>query len=93
LDNWIINIHGQIDLKDKFIGAFQLKLIEKEKQIENMVDVICDTNDLMQMVGVTCDTNDVMVDTNTFNDIIDDSLASHENESFINNALMKTIEE
>ena len=47
LDNQVIDLHNQIDLKDKFIQTLQLKLIEKEKQIENMVDVICDTNDLM----------------------------------------------
>jgi predicted RNase H-like nuclease (RuvC/YqgF family) len=79
LDNWVVDLHKQIDLKDKLIEALQLKLIEKEKQIENMVDATCDTNDLMQMVDVTCDTNDLMVDTDTSNDMIDDSLTSHEN--------------
>jgi hypothetical protein len=77
--NWIIGlliIHKQIDLKDKLIETLQLKLIENEQQIENMVDATCatndliqkvnatcDINDLMQMVDVTCDTHDLMVDT------------------------------
>jgi predicted RNase H-like nuclease (RuvC/YqgF family) len=60
LDNLVLNLHKQIDWKDKLIEALQLKLIEKEQQIENMVDATCDTNDLIQMVDVTCDTNDLM---------------------------------
>jgi hypothetical protein len=100
LDNWVIDLHKQIDLKDKLIEALQLKLIEKEQQIENMVDatcatndliqmvdVTCDTNDLIQMVDVTCDTNDLMVDTEATKDMVDDSLTSHEMESY--NELMK----
>jgi hypothetical protein len=100
LDNWVIDLHKQIDLKDKLIEALQLKLIEKEQQIENMVDATCatndliqkvnatcDTNDLMQMVDVTCDTHDLMVDTKATKDMVDDSLTSHEMESY--NELMK----
>ena len=29
LDNWVIDLHKQIDLKDKLIEALQVKLIEK----------------------------------------------------------------
>jgi hypothetical protein len=43
------------------------------------------------MVYVTCDKNDLMVDVDTSNDMIDDSLTSHEKESFIDNELMKII--
>jgi predicted nucleic acid-binding Zn-ribbon protein len=50
LDNWVIDLHKQIDLKDKLIEALQLKLIENEQQIENMVDATCATNDLIQKV-------------------------------------------
>jgi hypothetical protein len=65
LDNWIVDIHKQIDQNNKLFESFQLKLIEKEQerltmQIGNVVDAMCDTNDLMQMVDVTCDTNDLM---------------------------------
>jgi len=65
LDNWVVELHKQIGLKNKLIESLQLKLIEKEQemlriQIENMVGASCDTNDLMQMVDVTCDTNDLM---------------------------------
>jgi peptidoglycan hydrolase CwlO-like protein len=60
LDNWIVDLHKKIDSKDKLIEAHQLKLIEKEQQIENMVDSTCATNDLIQNNDVTCDTNDLM---------------------------------
>jgi hypothetical protein len=108
LQNWIIDLHNQIDLKDKLIESLQQKLIEKEQQIENMVDTTCakndlmqmmddtcaiddlvhkvdatcDTKDLMQMVNATCDTHDSMVDTQATKDIVDDSLTSHEMESY-----------
>jgi len=86
LDNWVIDLHKQIDLKDRLIEALQLKLIENEQQIENMVDVTCatndiiqkinascDTNDLIQKVDVTCDTHDLMVDAKATKDMVDDS--------------------
>jgi hypothetical protein len=47
-----------------------------------MVDVTCDTNDLIQMVEFICDTNDPMVDTEETKYIVDDSLTSHEMESY-----------
>jgi hypothetical protein len=86
LDKLVVDLHKQIDLNDKLIEALQLKLIENEQQIENMVDVICATNDLMQMTDVTYDTedlikmvevtliHDLMVDTNATKDMIDNSL-------------------
>ena len=49
-----------------------------------MVDKTCDTNDLMQKVYVICDTNDLVQlgDIYKTNDMIDDSLTSHDKESF-----------
>jgi hypothetical protein len=80
--------------------TLQLKLIENEQKIENMVDATCETNDLiqmvdascdmddlMQMVSVMCDTYDLMVDTYTKKDVDYDSLTSDEIESY--NELMK----
>jgi hypothetical protein len=52
-----------------------------------MTYVTSDTNNVMQMVDVTCDTNDLMVDTEETKDMVDDSLTSHEMESY--NELMK----
>jgi len=76
LDNGVIDLHKEIDLKDTLIKAFQIKLVENEQQIENMfeatcakkdliqkVNATCDTNDLMQMVDISCDTYYLMVDT------------------------------
>ena len=72
LDNWVVDLYKQLDMKDKLIEALQRKLMEKEHKMPTM-----------QMVDVTCDTNDLMVYTNTKNDMIDDSLSSHEMKSFI----------
>jgi 6-phosphogluconate dehydrogenase (decarboxylating) len=69
-------------LKDKLIKALQQKLIEKEKQIENMVDATCTTNDLIQMVDDTCDTNDLVVDAETTKYMVDNSLTSHDMKSY-----------
>lgn len=107
---WIIcnSVHNlkQIEWKDQLIEAIRTTLIEKEEQIENMVnasfntdeliqimDVTCNTNHSMQMVDATCDTNDLIQlgDTNTTNVMINDSLIDHEKESIINKELMKTI--
>jgi len=42
------------------IEVLQLKLTEKDQQIENMVDETCATNDFIQKVDVTCNTHDLM---------------------------------
>jgi hypothetical protein len=52
-----------------------------------MVDATCDTIDLMQIADVTFDTNDLMVDIEATQYMVDDSLTSHEMESY--NELMK----
>jgi len=74
LGNWVVDLHKQLDMKDKLIEALYLKLIEKEQKMltMQMVDAICDTNDLIQTIDVTCDTNGLMVDTDATNDMIDD---------------------
>jgi capsule polysaccharide export protein KpsE/RkpR len=59
LHNWVIDLHNQIDMKDQLIEALELKLIQKEKQIESMVDATCAKNDLMQMMD-TYATNDLI---------------------------------
>jgi hypothetical protein len=87
LDKWVVDLNKQIDLNDRLIQAFQLKLIENEKKNENTVDVTCDIDDLIKMVDVTCDTHDLIVDTNATKCMVDDSLTSHEIESY--NELMK----
>jgi hypothetical protein len=46
------------------------------------VDVSCDTQDIIKMVDSTCDTHDLMVDRKETQDIDDDSLTSHEMESY-----------
>jgi hypothetical protein len=60
------------------MDTLQLKLIENKKQIENMVGATFDTIDVMQMIDVTCDTNNLMVYTDTRNNMIEDSITSHE---------------
>ena len=65
LDNWVVDLHKQIYLKDKMIEALQLNIIKKEQemvrmQINNMVDKTCDTYDLMQTIDAPCDTNDLV---------------------------------
>jgi hypothetical protein len=30
LDNWVVDLHKQLDMKDKLIEALQLKLIERD---------------------------------------------------------------
>jgi hypothetical protein len=121
LHNWIIYLYNQIDMKDQLIEALELKLIQKQKQIDDMVDATyatndliqkvdaicdtedliqkdnatcdtdeliqkvdatCDTKDLMLMVDSTCDTHDLMVDTKETQEMDDDSLTSHEMESY-----------
>ena len=47
-----------------------------------MVDTTCATNDLIKMIDLTCDTHNLMVDTKPTKDIIEDSLTSHEMESY-----------
>jgi len=46
-----------------------------------MVDATYDTKYLLQMVDFTCDTHDLMVDTKE-TQVIDDSLTSHDTESY-----------
>lgn len=74
------------------IEAKWTKLIENEERIENMVDVSCDTNNLIETLDATCDTNNLMQkfdvtrdinvlvelgDTNTTNEMVDDSLQGY----------------
>jgi hypothetical protein len=47
-----------------------------------MVDATCATYGLIEMVDVTCDTHDLMVYTYTTKDMVDDSLASHDMELY-----------
>jgi hypothetical protein len=84
LHNWVNDLHNQIDMKDQLIQAFELKLIQKEKQIENVVhatyatnnliqkvDAICDTKDLIQKFDATCDTKNLISMVNATCDIHD----------------------
>jgi 6-phosphogluconate dehydrogenase len=100
LENRVVDIQKKIDLSDRLIKSLQLKLIQKEKQIENMVDATCaindliqkvkatcDIDDLIQMVDVTYDTHDMIVDTKETKYMVGVSLTSHETKSY--NELMK----
>jgi len=84
------------------IESFQLKLIENEKRIENIVDIICATNnltqkinetydidDLIKMIDVSCDTHDLIVDIEETKYIDNDTLFSHEMETY--SELVKTL--
>jgi hypothetical protein len=64
LHNWVIDLHNQIDLKDKLIEALELKLIQKEQQIEDMVDATYVANGLIQKVVAICDTEDLIQKAN-----------------------------
>jgi hypothetical protein len=46
------------------------------------VDTTCDTQVIIHMVDSTCDTHDLMVDTKETQEIDDDSLTSHDIESY-----------
>jgi hypothetical protein len=83
------------DLKDKLIEALQVKFIENEKRIENIVDITCATNnlihksnatcnidDLIQIIDVSCDTHDLIVDIEETKSMDNDSLISHEMETY-----------
>jgi hypothetical protein len=55
-------------MKDQLIETLNLKLIQKNKQIDDMVDAtndliqkvdaICDMEDIIQKANATCDTNE-----------------------------------
>jgi hypothetical protein len=51
-------------MKDQLIEALELKLIQKQKQIDDMVDATYATNDLIQKVDAICDTKDLIQKAN-----------------------------
>jgi len=59
-NNLAHNLHKQIDWKGFFEWS-TLNKINWEKKNENMADISCVTNNLMQMVVVTCNTNDFVM--------------------------------
>jgi hypothetical protein len=73
------NLRDEIEMKDQLIDALQIKLREKQNQIDDMVDAksttnqkndaTCDTEDLIQKIDATCDTEDLIQKVDAICDI------------------------